>query len=307
MIVGRFQLDAESGAWFAAALQQYTRLEESRSEPTIDGETTVVTPVRTPGQAKADALGEICRAAMASEQAGTATGGERPRIVVTAGIETLDRARAEDARRGGEDCSPNGPFPSRADSRPGHQEYLGLIGTRLLNTMACDSVLQQAVFAPSGAALSLGREVRTVSKAQRRMLNARDRGCVLPGCTAPARRCQAHHVIWWRRGGPTDVANLALVCASCHTQIHLGAWDLVMVDGIPWARPPAYLDPLRRLIRNTFHDRLDQVTRLKGSGRTRGSEGDERRYLDRKWETTTEREEVANDDEHDDTAPDTPG
>jgi hypothetical protein len=27
-----------------------------------------------------------------------------------------------------------------------------------------------------------------------------------------------------------------------------------MIDGIPWARPPSWIDPGRRLIRNTYHD-----------------------------------------------------
>ncbi len=33
-----------------------------------------------------------------------------------------------------------------------------------------------------------------------------------------------------------------------------------MIDGVPWARPPTYLDPERRLMRNTFHEALDQAT-----------------------------------------------
>jgi hypothetical protein len=35
-----------------------------------------------------------------------------------------------------------------------------------------------------------------------------------------------------------------------------------MVNGIPWTRPPGWLDPDRRLIRNTFHDHLDQARRF---------------------------------------------
>ena len=45
------------------------------------------------------------------------------------------------------------------------------------------------------------------------MLFARDRVCTKPGCTAPACRCQAHHVTTdWRQGGPTDITNLTLAC-----------------------------------------------------------------------------------------------
>jgi hypothetical protein len=35
-----------------------------------------------------------------------------------------------------------------------------------------------------------------------------------------------------------------------------------MIDGIPWARPPKWIDPLQRLIRNTLHERTDQARGL---------------------------------------------
>ncbi len=59
------------------------------------------------------------------------------------------------------------------------------------------------------AVLAAGRERRLVTPSQRRALDARDKGCVVPGCTVPARRCQAHHLVPWRFGGSTDERNLA--------------------------------------------------------------------------------------------------
>jgi len=38
-----------------------------------------------------------------------------------------------------------------------------------------------------------------------------------------------------------------------HTAIHAGVWSLSMVDGVPWATPPPWIDPLRRRLRNTVH------------------------------------------------------
>jgi hypothetical protein len=114
----------------------------------------------------------------------------------------------------------------------------------------------------NGAVLDLGRETRTVSRAQRRALNARDRGCVIPGCSAPPAWCEGHHVRFWRNGGKTDIGNLVLLCGRCHDLVHLGVWELVMVEGVAWARPPRWVDPFRRLIRNTLHTGADQAYAL---------------------------------------------
>ncbi len=141
-------------------------------------------------------------------------------------------------------------------------EPLGPIGPRLLGRLACDSLMQKVLLSSGGAVLDLGRDTRTVSRAQRRALNARDRGCVIPGCSAPPQYCEAHHVVWWRNNGRTDIDNLALVCGRDHNLIHLGVWELTMINGVPWARPPSWLDPLRRLIRNTLHQRADQARNL---------------------------------------------
>jgi hypothetical protein len=112
---------------------------------------------------------------------------------------------------------------------------------------ACDS----AVEAVSPEKLFLGKTVRTVTPAQRRFLTARDGGCVIPGCFTPPGWCDAHHVNWWSRGGPTDVTNMALVCGRHHTDIHSGIWSLTMIDGLPWARPPAWIDADRKPLRHT--------------------------------------------------------
>jgi hypothetical protein len=130
----------------------------------------------------------------------------------------------------------------------------GSVPPAVLAQFACDAVLQKALLAPTGAILDLGRKTRTVTPAQRRALVARDKGCVVPACRAPAHWCEAHHVTYWRHGGRTDIRNLAMVCGRHHTEIHAGIWHLTMRDGIPWAIPPSWVDPLRRPIRNTYRD-----------------------------------------------------
>jgi len=74
--------------------------------------------------------------------------------------------------------------------------------------------------------LDVGRSTRVVSPAQRSALAVRDTGCVFPGCDRPLGWCDAHHRWHWVDGGPTDLANLALLCRAHHRAVHEGGWQL---------------------------------------------------------------------------------
>ncbi|AYG03379.1 HNH endonuclease signature motif containing protein [Gryllotalpicola protaetiae] len=101
----------------------------------------------------------------------------------------------------------------------------------------CTGGLQEVVLTETGAFLRLGRSKRAFSRRQRRAMAARDGGeCIIPGCRVPAYRCEAHHVISWFEGGPTDVGNGVLVCPFHHDEVEKGPWQLKMVDGRPWVR-----------------------------------------------------------------------
>jgi hypothetical protein len=65
-----------------------------------------------------------------------------------------------------------------------------------------------------------GRAQREVDLRLRQLLGAVDgERCRFPGCRH-TRHLKAHHVIWWSRGGRTDLANLILVCGRHHQLIH---------------------------------------------------------------------------------------
>jgi hypothetical protein len=100
------------------------------------------------------------------------------------------------------------------------------------------AVLTGIALDPTGAVLAHGRSRRLASPAQLRALIARDRGCIVPGCGLPPSRCQAHHVLWWRLSGRTDITNLVLLCPRHHTAVHTGHWLIQMIDGTPWLLPP---------------------------------------------------------------------
>ena len=90
--------------------------------------------------------------------------------------------------------------------------------------LACDADLLPGVFRAATQEMNLGRRRRTASDRQRAALIYRDKECI--GCGASAHRCFAHHVQFWRNGGPTDFANLVLVCNKCHHNIHDDNWQV---------------------------------------------------------------------------------
>jgi hypothetical protein len=82
-----------------------------------------------------------------------------------------------------------------------------------------------AVTEESGRVLEVGRRTRTVSKALKRSLFSRDRGCTFPGCHH-TRFLDAHHVQHWADGGETSLANLLTLCATHHRLVHEGGFAI---------------------------------------------------------------------------------
>jgi hypothetical protein len=96
--------------------------------------------------------------------------------------------------------------------------------------------------------LDVGRTQRVIQPAQRHGLVIRDRGCVFPGCDRPPPWCEAHHLLHWLDGGPTDLPNLALLCRAHHRAIHEGGWELTRdpdghVTATPSQRTPRHRRP----------------------------------------------------------------
>jgi hypothetical protein len=80
---------------------------------------------------------------------------------------------------------------------------------------------------------------RVISPAQRAALAVRDGGCGFPDCGRPLAWCEAYHLRHWLDGGPTDLANLALLCRAHHRAVHEGGRRLTRgPDGRPAAIPP---------------------------------------------------------------------
>ena len=148
-----------------------------------------------PGQRMADAL-ELLVTRPGGEVDGSSQG---VKLLITAEYDAV-------ARELGQACLPDGtPLPARE-----------------LRKLACNAEILPAIFKGASQPLDLGRSRRLATGSQRAALVARDRSCV--GCGASASWCQAHHIVFWRHGGRTDISNLVLLCSRCHHKVHDDGW-----------------------------------------------------------------------------------
>jgi hypothetical protein len=95
-----------------------------------------------------------------------------------------------------------------------------------LRRLGCDATVARIVLGPQSVAIDVGRAARLFSPAQRRALAHRDGGCRFPGCDRPPVYTDAHHLVSWLDGGPSDLSNAVLLCRHHHRQVHEGGWQL---------------------------------------------------------------------------------
>ncbi|GBC87038.1 hypothetical protein HRbin12_01039 [bacterium HR12] len=71
-----------------------------------------------------------------------------------------------------------------------------------------------------------------------RQVRYRDQGCTFPGCGTRA-FTEAHHIVFYRFGGPTTLENLTLVCSFHHRLVHEHGWRIRRgPEGeLTWFRP----------------------------------------------------------------------
>jgi Domain of unknown function (DUF222)/HNH endonuclease len=244
-------LEPEAGQTLQAALDPLARPADAHDP-------------RSGSQRQADALAELARRQLEAGQL-PQTGGVRPQLLVTVDLDSLlghpgalggetgwvGPLAPEACRRLACDGAvtrvvvtrhPTGPDPDHHHGHgpdPGHQDGLGgdggLAGWLRVATRRLPAALGGGPTQP----LEVGRTSRVVTAAQRAALVVRDGGCAVAGCQRPPGWCEAHHLQHWVHGGPTDLANLALVCRAHHRAVHEGGWRLVRgPDGRLTATPP---------------------------------------------------------------------
>jgi len=102
------------------------------------------------------------------------------------------------------------------------------ISTRTLQRIACDATISRVLLADS-MVIDVGRATRVNSGPRRRALRVRDRGCRFSGCDRPASWSTPHHIEFWSKGGPNNIANEVLLCHYHHRLVHEGGWQVVKV------------------------------------------------------------------------------
>ena len=108
-------------------------------------------------------------------------------------------------------------------SSPGHLHGGPVLPDRLRRQLLCDG-RGVVVGVRHGRPVSLGRATRIVPVRLRQLIEERDRGCRVPGCTAS--RVQIHHVCHWEDGGVTAPSNLVSLCHRHHRLHHGGGLEI---------------------------------------------------------------------------------
>jgi hypothetical protein len=195
--------------------------------------------LRPADQRRAEALAAVCAGMACAEGAERRSPGSAPTALHVAA--TLDDLRDQLAAGGCDDvgCAAGcddagcgdadtgegaGSTAGRVRARCGRvmvsRAQLTMLAPAVVRQLACDADIIPVVLGSDGEVLDIGRAVRLFTKGQRRALWHRDKQCTYPGCDMPAGWVQAHHVVHWVDGGPSDLSNAALLCQRHHTQVH---------------------------------------------------------------------------------------
>src|SRR5947208_7475324 len=193
-------LAAEGGATLRTALEPFMK-------PVKDD-------ARNYGQRSVDALMELCRQGGSGGKRDGA--GPRPQLIIRASLDTLAGTKGAPA---------------------GELEGGGTVPAETVQRYACDSAISR-ITGQGELEHELNHASRTLPAPTRRALEARDQHCVFPGCDRPLSWCDGHHLVWWIKGGPTELPNLALLCRHHHRMVHEEGWVLERKDGRFKAIPP---------------------------------------------------------------------
>jgi hypothetical protein len=115
----------------------------------------------------------------------------------------------------------------RGEARPGEVcevDGQGPIPVAMARDLANDSFLR-VIFHRAGDIRAVSHLGRTINRRLRTALAHRDRCCVVPGCGVPY-GLEIDHVVPFASGGPTELANLALLCHHHHYLKTYEGWRL---------------------------------------------------------------------------------
>ncbi len=185
----RLSLDTEASAVLEAALGPLSGPRSVGGEPDL----------RSSGQRRAEALVEVVRRAVGAGHGVPLT--SKAQLFVSVDYDDLV------ARTG-------------AGSTLGGASTGQVLAPQTVRRVACDASVLPVVMGAKGEVLDFGRARRLFRRSQVQRLWLRDGGCSFPSCSVPAQWCDAHHLVHWADGGPSDLDNAALLCGRHHTVVH---------------------------------------------------------------------------------------
>lgn len=138
---------------------------------------------------------------------------------------------------------------------PARLTGFGNIGPKLFGYLFCQADITPIITSGGEDAqsriLNVGRSHRVATVKQRRGVLARQDGeCATPGCHHT--HLEIHHVIWWSRGGQTNIDLLIGICSACHHLVHRG---LLVITGDA-TTGFTFTDRDNRALKREFRDRV---------------------------------------------------
>ncbi|MCI2416185.1 HNH endonuclease [Saccharopolyspora sp. K220] len=221
MMFIKARLDRETGAKFTAVIEPL-----AAPRPAEDG---TLDP-RTAAQRNADAFDAMLDITLRSDRLPRA-GGQRPHLAITIDFDDLKR----------------GLISPGCDGLPGTITTTGQpITADNARRLACDAEILPVLLGSDGAPLNVGRTERTAPAHLRAALLQRDDTCAFPSCDRPPGTPDAHHIVSWIDGGPTNLNNMVMLCGHHHRAIHNQHWQITIEHNRPIFIPPTSVDPTRK-------------------------------------------------------------
>ncbi|MHA7663746.1 HNH endonuclease [Mycolicibacterium sp. HS_4_1] len=204
----RADLDAEVGAKFVAAMEQW-----SAPRPEPDGSPDV----RSAGRRRADALEAVLDIAA---RGGDVASAPRTQLLLTVPADAPDLAELE---------------------------FMGSISMATLERLSCDTTVTTVIVDGEQVPLDMGRDKRLFPAPLRKALYLRDQCCIKCGAP-PGRTHAHHIVHWTHHGETSLSNGCLLCPACHANVHHDGWDVVMGMDRHPWLIPPAAVDPHRRPI-----------------------------------------------------------
>ncbi|MHA7663115.1 HNH endonuclease [Mycolicibacterium sp. HS_4_1] len=204
----RADLDAEVGAKFVAAMEQW-----SAPRPEPDG----TADARSAGRRRADALEAVLDIAA---RGGDIASAPRTQLLLTVPADAPDLAQLE---------------------------FMGSISMATLERLSCDTTVTTVIVDGEQVPLDMGRDKRLFPAPLRKALYLRDQ-CRIKCGAPPGRTHAHHIVHWTHHGQTSLSNGCLLCPACHANVHHDGWDVVMGLDKHPWLIPPAAVDPRRRPI-----------------------------------------------------------